>query len=45
MVRLGGVAAVLILSAFLTIMWRRDHRRDAKRDPRAAKPASPREAH
>jgi protein SCO1/2 len=29
MVRLGGVAAVLILSTFLTIMWRRDFRRDA----------------
>jgi protein SCO1/2 len=28
MVRLGGVAAVLILSTFLTIMWRRDFRRD-----------------
>lgn len=45
MVRLGGVAAVLILSAFLTIMWRRDHRRDARRDPHAAKPSNPREAH
>lgn len=31
MVRLGGVAAVLILTAFLTIMWRRDHRRDVAR--------------
>ena len=31
MVRLGGVAAVLILSTFLTIMWRRDHRRDVAR--------------
>jgi protein SCO1/2 len=30
MVRMGGVAAVLILSTFLTIMWRRDRRRDAK---------------
>jgi len=25
-VRLGGVAAVLILSGFLAVMWRRDHR-------------------
>jgi protein SCO1/2 len=31
MVRLGGVAAVLILTTFLTIMWRRDHRRDVVR--------------
>ena len=30
MVRMGGVAAVLILSTFLTVMWRRDRRRDAK---------------
>jgi protein SCO1/2 len=28
-VRFGGVAAVLILSAFLTVMWTRDRRRDA----------------
>jgi protein SCO1 len=28
-VRLGGVAAVLILSTFLILMWRRDKRRDA----------------
>jgi protein SCO1/2 len=28
-VRLGGVAAVLILSTFLVLMWRRDKRRDA----------------
>jgi protein SCO1/2 len=28
-VRLGGVAAVLILSTFLILMWRRDRRRDA----------------
>ena len=28
MVRLGGVAAVLILSTFLAVMWRRDFRRD-----------------
>ena len=26
-VRMGGVAAVLALSTFLTVMWRRDHRR------------------
>ena len=29
-VRLGGVAAVLILSTFLTIMWRRDRRREER---------------
>ena len=28
-VRLGGVAAVLVLSTFLILMWRRDRRRDA----------------
>jgi protein SCO1/2 len=37
-VRLAGVAAVLILSAFLTIMWRRDHRRDRLRGLDAARP-------
>jgi protein SCO1/2 len=26
MVRLGGVAAVLVLAIFLSVMWRRDHR-------------------
>ena len=26
MVRLGGIAAVLILATFLSVMWRRDHR-------------------
>lgn len=31
MVRAGGVAAVLVLSTFLVVMWRRDHRRDAAR--------------
>jgi len=31
-VRLGGVAAVLILTTFLTVMWRRDRRRDRIRD-------------
>jgi len=31
LVRLGGVAAVLILSTFLAVMWRRDRRRDAIR--------------
>ncbi len=30
MVRLAGVAAVLLLSTFLAVMWRRDRRRDAK---------------
>src|SRR6266496_3772587 len=34
LVRFGGAAAVVILSAFLTIMWRRDRRRDARRDGR-----------
>jgi protein SCO1 len=29
MLRFGGVVAVLILSTFLAVMWRRDHRRDA----------------
>ncbi len=38
-VRLGGVLAVLILSTFLTVMWRRDRRRDRIRD--AALPARP----
>lgn len=36
-VRLGGVLAVLILSTFLIVMWRRDKKRDAVRD--AALPA------
>src|SRR5262249_23276372 len=31
LVRLGGLAAVLLLSTFLTIMWRRDRRRDSAR--------------
>jgi len=31
LVRLGGVAAVLVLTTFLTLMWRRDRRRDAAR--------------
>ena len=40
MVRLGGLAAVLILSTFLAVMWRRDHRRDAAaRASRAAESA------
>ena len=29
-VRLAGVAAVLLLSTFLAVMWRRDRRRDAR---------------
>jgi protein SCO1 len=48
MVRVGGVAAVLILSAFLTIMWRRDHRNDKRLEQeraRGKKPPRPREAH
>ena len=32
MVRVAGVAAVLLLTTFLTLMWRRDRRRDARRD-------------
>lgn len=35
MVRAGGVAAVLALSTFLTVMWRRDHRRDRASAARA----------
>jgi protein SCO1/2 len=34
LVRFGGVATVLVLSAFLTVMWRRDHRRDHLALPR-----------
>lgn len=34
-VRLGGVAAVLVLSTFLTVMWRRDRRRDLAREASA----------
>ena len=29
LVRLGGIGAVLILSTFVTLMWRRDRRREA----------------
>lgn len=36
MVRLGGVAAVVLLSSFLAVMWRRDRRRDAARASAAA---------
>ncbi|HSS43820.1 MAG TPA: SCO family protein [Thermoanaerobaculia bacterium] len=36
MVRLGGVGAVLILSVFLTVMWRRDQRQNAARAAAAA---------
>ena len=32
MVRVAGVAAVAVLVTFLTLMWRRDRRRDARRD-------------
>jgi len=35
MVRVAGVAAVLVLTSFLTLMWRRDRRRDARRDAQA----------
>ena len=41
LVRWGGVAAVLILSTFLAVMWRRDRRRDAIRDARLLSAASP----
>ncbi len=33
MVRFGGVAAVLVLSTFLTVMWRRDRRRQSSAPP------------
>jgi protein SCO1/2 len=33
MVRVGGVAAVLVLTVFLLLMWRRDRRRDAAAMP------------
>ena len=40
MLRFAGAGAVLILSTFLAVMWRRDHRRDAAaRASRAAEPA------
>ncbi len=45
MVRAGGVAAVLILSVFLTIMWRRDHRLDLAKARDRAGSVPPREAH
>jgi len=35
MVRVAGIAAVLVLATFLTLMWRRDRRRDALRDASA----------
>ncbi|MCA1581092.1 MAG: SCO family protein [Acidobacteria bacterium] len=43
-VRLAGVGAVLVLSTFLFVMWRRDRRRDAA-DPRLTRPPRPGEAH
>jgi protein SCO1/2 len=36
MVRFGGAAAVVILSTFLAVMWRRDRRRDASQPPHPA---------
>lgn len=42
-VRLAGVGAVLLLSTFLVVMWRRDRRRDAA-DPRLVRPGHPGEA-
>ena len=49
-VRLGGALAVLILSTFLTVMWRRDRRRDRIRDAAfvgsgGSEPAGARSAH
>ena len=44
LVRLGGVGAVLILSAFLLLMWRRERRRGAAGAARDD-PGRPREAH
>ena len=43
-VRLAGAGAVLILSTFLFVMWRRDRRRDSA-DPRLTRPPRPGEAH
>src|ERR1700693_2414386 len=41
MLRFGGAVAVLILSTFLAVMWRRDHRRDAAAEAsRAAESAA-----
>jgi len=40
MVRLGGIAAVLVLAIFLSVMWRRDHREAV----RAAQSAPARES-
>ncbi|HEY6928742.1 MAG TPA: SCO family protein [Thermoanaerobaculia bacterium] len=42
-VRFGGIAAVLVLSTFLAVMWRRDRRRDAARAA-GVPPAAPRGA-
>ena len=42
-VRFGGIAAVLILSTFLAVMWRRDRRRDTARTA-GAPPRAPRGA-
>jgi protein SCO1 len=40
LVRFGGVAAVIVLSAFLMVMWRRDRRRDAARRAGVQPPAA-----
>ena len=41
MVRLGGAATVVLLSAFLAVMWRRDRRRDILRAAAAGIPLEP----
>jgi len=42
MVRLGGVAAVAILTTFLLVMWRRDRKRDAAKAAAAGLSSHPR---
>ena len=42
MVRLGGVAAVAILTTFLIVMWRRDRKRDAAKAAAAGLASHPR---
>jgi protein SCO1 len=40
MVRVGGIAAVLVLAIFLSVMWRRDHREAARAAAGAPAPRS-----
>jgi protein SCO1/2 len=40
MVRLGGIAAVLVLAIFLSVMWRRDHREAVRAAAGAPAPRS-----